>query len=451
MNSHSLSFARCFVFPLFRGPVSLSSGNADLPDANGNTALHLAVTNGHIEAVTFLVNFGVNLWALTNHRKTARDLAVNCNIILQLLDSEMSHCQLLHPNKVKKLQEKASNQLERRLKLINKLNGKMSKCNKINNNNSINNDNKCHLRNDSDTESRCKHSNTKHSFHGTLNSLSRRTLSAIEMKFDSMLSRSSRCASFSPVRSSTSSLATESSSVTSRFYDRLFHRSSVKSQCSSSSSSSVSKKSSKHWYSRKHVQDECYSDDEKVIGQRYQQRHQQEQECEGRGGEEEGEDEEGEQFTSPRYHQSMVSLSRYSSSSDRKAMVNDTIYCERVNNDQERTLVESINDKCNIKCTRVLASSDTERRHGGDSRQINRVNCTSYNGMASFSSVTCLTSKCCNDILFAPRGTRVKMKSIATTATNILDTNNALSSNVSIAPNSTLRFKASPWLHVFQQ
>ena len=376
----------------------------------------------------------------------------------------MSHCQLLHPNKVNKLKEKAISQLEKRLKQINKLNSKMSKCNNNNNNNNHSdsgNNNKADRKSNSDMKNKYKHGNTKQSSsHGTLNSLSRRTLSAIEMKVDSMLSRSSRSASFSPVSSSVSSVATDSSSVTSRFYDRLFHRSSVKSQDSSSSSSSLSKKSMKHWYSRKHVQDECYSDDEKVVGQRYQQRHQQEQE-----GEEEEGAEGSEQFTlPPRYHQSMVSLSSYASSSDRKAMVNDTIDCERVNNDEKRTLVKSINDKCNIKCTSVLASSDTVKKVVDDSRKVNQVNCSSYNRMASFSSLTCLTSKCCNDILFAPRGIRVKMKSIAepgaeaaagaaskSTATNILDTNNALSSNVSIAPNSTLRFKASPWLHVFEQ
>ena len=39
-------------------------GDPERSDNFGNTALHLAAARGHMNAVTFLVNFGVNLHSL---------------------------------------------------------------------------------------------------------------------------------------------------------------------------------------------------------------------------------------------------------------------------------------------------------------------------------------------------------------------------------------------------
>jgi len=38
-------------------------GDPDKTDHYGNTALHLSAARGHMPCVTFLVNFGVNIWA----------------------------------------------------------------------------------------------------------------------------------------------------------------------------------------------------------------------------------------------------------------------------------------------------------------------------------------------------------------------------------------------------
>lgn len=50
-------------------------GDPDRCDHFGSTALHCAAANGHINCVSFLVSFGVNLWALDNDFHTATDVA----------------------------------------------------------------------------------------------------------------------------------------------------------------------------------------------------------------------------------------------------------------------------------------------------------------------------------------------------------------------------------------
>lgn len=66
-----------------------SSGDPDKGDHFGNTALHLAAARGHKDCVTFLVNFGANLYAMDIDNHTAQELAAinGRDDILRYLDS----------------------------------------------------------------------------------------------------------------------------------------------------------------------------------------------------------------------------------------------------------------------------------------------------------------------------------------------------------------------------
>lgn len=64
-------------------------GDPDKADYFGNTALHLAAARGHKECVTFLVNFGANLYVMDMEGHTAQDLAAmnGRDDILRYLDA----------------------------------------------------------------------------------------------------------------------------------------------------------------------------------------------------------------------------------------------------------------------------------------------------------------------------------------------------------------------------
>lgn len=51
------------------------SGEPDKADYFGNTALHLSAARGHKECVTFLINFGANVFAMDVDGHTAQELA----------------------------------------------------------------------------------------------------------------------------------------------------------------------------------------------------------------------------------------------------------------------------------------------------------------------------------------------------------------------------------------
>lgn len=50
-------------------------GDPEKTAADGSSALHLAAAKNHLNCVSFLVNFGVNMWALDNELHTAKDVA----------------------------------------------------------------------------------------------------------------------------------------------------------------------------------------------------------------------------------------------------------------------------------------------------------------------------------------------------------------------------------------
>lgn len=50
-------------------------GDPEKTASDGSSALHLAAARNHLNCVSFLVNFGVNMWALDNELHTAKDVA----------------------------------------------------------------------------------------------------------------------------------------------------------------------------------------------------------------------------------------------------------------------------------------------------------------------------------------------------------------------------------------
>lgn len=66
-----------------------SRGEPDKADHFGNTALHLAAARGHKECVTFLANFGANLFSMDIDNHTPQELAAinDREDILRFLDA----------------------------------------------------------------------------------------------------------------------------------------------------------------------------------------------------------------------------------------------------------------------------------------------------------------------------------------------------------------------------
>lgn len=70
------------------GIIKFSRGEPDKADYFGNTALHLAAARGHKECVTFLINFGANMYSMDVDGHTAQELAAinGRDDILRFLD-----------------------------------------------------------------------------------------------------------------------------------------------------------------------------------------------------------------------------------------------------------------------------------------------------------------------------------------------------------------------------
>ena len=104
-------------------------GDPEKHDNYGNTGLHLSSAKGHLNCVTFLINFGVNIWDLDIDMHSAKDLAAinNREDILKYLDSITSQQEMTNSKLAKSQQEKARKESEKRMKSFQKLQKKAEK------------------------------------------------------------------------------------------------------------------------------------------------------------------------------------------------------------------------------------------------------------------------------------------------------------------------------------
>lgn len=104
-------------------------GDPDKCDYYGNTALHCSSGNGHTDCVSFLVNFGVNMWALDNDFHTAKDVAVlnRHDDVLRLLDQAQAKHSCVNKKLVQRLKEKSVADAEKRIKSYRKMQEKAAK------------------------------------------------------------------------------------------------------------------------------------------------------------------------------------------------------------------------------------------------------------------------------------------------------------------------------------
>ncbi|NWV91923.1 ANS4B protein, partial [Machaerirhynchus nigripectus] len=93
-------------------------GDPDKCDIWGNTPLHHAACNGHVHCVSFLVNFGANIFALDNDLRTPLEAAAGRDRrdCVQILDKAATKQNLLNPKKVSKQKAQALRNVERQIK-----------------------------------------------------------------------------------------------------------------------------------------------------------------------------------------------------------------------------------------------------------------------------------------------------------------------------------------------
>ncbi|NXP24629.1 ANS4B protein, partial [Scytalopus superciliaris] len=93
-------------------------GDPDKCDIWGNTPLHHAACNGHLHCVSFLINFGANIFALDNDLRTALEVAAgrDRNECVQILDKAATEQNMLNPKKVSKQKAQAQRNAEKQIK-----------------------------------------------------------------------------------------------------------------------------------------------------------------------------------------------------------------------------------------------------------------------------------------------------------------------------------------------
>lgn len=98
-------------------------GDPNRSDIWGNTPLHHAAANGHMHILSFLVNFGANLFALDNEFHTAMDVAASRDRMdcVRFLDASASQQTNQNPKKVANLKKEAVKEAEKRVKLCEKV------------------------------------------------------------------------------------------------------------------------------------------------------------------------------------------------------------------------------------------------------------------------------------------------------------------------------------------
>lgn len=98
-------------------------GDPDRCDIWGNTPLHHAASNGHAHCVSFLVNFGANIFALDNDLRSPLDAAASRerSECVALLDKAATAQNIMNPRKVARLKEQAQKNARRQMKECERL------------------------------------------------------------------------------------------------------------------------------------------------------------------------------------------------------------------------------------------------------------------------------------------------------------------------------------------
>lgn len=103
--------------------IFFSRGDPDKCDIWGNTPLHYAASNGYAHCVSFLINFGGNIFALDNDLQSPLDAAASRDQseCLALLDKAATAQNLTNPKKVSRLKEQAQKNARRQIKECERL------------------------------------------------------------------------------------------------------------------------------------------------------------------------------------------------------------------------------------------------------------------------------------------------------------------------------------------
>lgn len=98
-------------------------GDPDRCDIWGNTPLHHAASNGHAHCVSFLINFGANVFALDNDLQSPLDAAAGREQkeCIALLDEAATAQNIMNPKKVSRLKEQAQKNARRQIKECERL------------------------------------------------------------------------------------------------------------------------------------------------------------------------------------------------------------------------------------------------------------------------------------------------------------------------------------------
>lgn len=98
-------------------------GDPNKSDIWGNTPLHHAAANGHMHILSFLVNFGANIFALDNEFHTAMDVAASQDRMdcVRFLDAAASQQTNQNAKKVAMQKKEAVKEAEKRVKLCEKV------------------------------------------------------------------------------------------------------------------------------------------------------------------------------------------------------------------------------------------------------------------------------------------------------------------------------------------
>lgn len=91
-------------------------------DIWGNTPLHHAASNGHTPCVSFLINFGANIFALDNDMRSPLDAAASRSQYpcVQILDKAATEQNIKNPKRVARLKAQAQREVQRQIRLCEK-------------------------------------------------------------------------------------------------------------------------------------------------------------------------------------------------------------------------------------------------------------------------------------------------------------------------------------------